>query len=78
MDKTLRGLEEPIVAIVCEDREKEFHFLFCESFTTLKDLDFQEDVLLIGNLAVYYNWFDSVAFCTKQTLDEIMKELQNA
>jgi hypothetical protein len=75
---TLEGLDTPIVALACQDRKGEFHFMYCEKPIFVRDLDFQDDILLIGNFALVFDWFNAVTICTEETLRELKHKLQNA
>ena len=79
MDSTFtEQLQKPIVAIVCEDRGNHFSIIDIEPECSLKDFDFQEDMLYVGNLAINFNWYNSIVICTEENLQELKQELQIA
>lgn len=78
MATALEELNEPIVAIACEDRKGDCHLFYCEPHLNIKQLDFQDDILLIENFALVYDWFSKIIVCTEETLQELKQELQNA
>lgn len=72
MDKTY------IVAIACEDRNGQFHFV---TFSTPVDYDtiiFKEDMLIAGNSVVHYAWYQSITVCTAETIELFKQNLQIA
>lgn len=78
MSAALEALQQPIVALACQDTEGEFHFFHCNDPIKLKDIDFQDDLIRIGDFYLVYSWFDSVIVCTEEILEEVKRELQNA
>lgn len=78
MSTTLNVFKEPIVAIACRDMQDEFHFIYFEKPITLRDLDFQDELLRIDNVFIVFDWFNAVVVCTEETLREIKQELQYA
>jgi|GEM_PF-5839358 len=78
MSQALTGLDEPIVAIACQDREGAFHFYYCDTPIQLKHIDFQDDLMRINNLCIAFHWFNSIVICTRETLEELKRKLANA
>lgn len=78
MSEALEALNQPIVALACEDRKGEYHFFYCEEPIKLRDLDFQDELVRVGDFYIPYEWFNSVIVCTEEVLRELKQELQNA
>ena len=78
MYSALEGFDTPIVAIACQDHQGTFHFYYCETPIQLKDMDFQDELLRIGDFYIPYHWLNSVVICTEETLEELKRELENA
>lgn len=76
MDQTI--MEQPIVAICCEDRHHNIRFIHLKPHTTFDKLTFTDESLQIGNLLIHFKWYNNVVVCTEETLQQITKELQNA
>lgn len=65
-----------IVAIVIENRDGDRSII--RTKCQLCDIDFQDEVLRIGQFYLVYDWFEQVSVCNQEMLDEYLKNLKKA
>lgn len=70
----LEVLETPLVALICSNKGK--HYGIYTEDVKLGDVDFQDELIRIDNLFILYKWFDSIAACNNENLQEIKEKLE--
>jgi hypothetical protein len=78
MYTSLEGIDQPIVALACQNFTGEFHFIYPDTPMKLSDLDFQDDLLHVGNLFIPFDFINSVIICTEETLQKLKENFVNA
>jgi hypothetical protein len=64
-----------IVAIACEDKNGEFHFIKFDDAIEYHHIDFKDDRLIANNSVIHYAWYKSITVCTEETIEQFKDNL---
>lgn len=75
MSKNITDFDLPIHALACETDEGEFHIYECEEPIKMKDIDFHDEFVRVGDFYIILRMFASVIVCTEEVLEQLREEI---